>query len=203
MNALELAKLSVIRRLPAYVAQAQAMKKKGKNATISRLAKHMNLGEDLIRDDLYKLDVGNLVGPYAGEQDMTEILEGCLARVKPVETVMIADGLLGHMLMDRPELLGPGVNLLASFDADEKTGGKQDLPKKILPLYKFTEMVERLQAKVAVLCVPYTQAQRYAELMRVAGITAIWNWTDVNLQNLGPVATFKEEYKGNDTIWEY
>ncbi len=203
MNAQEIAKLSAIRRLPVYVAQAQKLKQQGLNATLSRLAKQMNLGEELIREDLYKLDIGNLIGPYAGEQDITDLLESCLQKVKPVEVVMIADGLLGHMFMEKPELLGPGVNLLVSFDADEKTGGKQDLPKKILPLYKFTEMVERLQVKVAVLCVPQAKAQRYAELMRVAGITAIWNWSGAPLQNLGSVAVFKEDCHGQNSIWEY
>ncbi len=203
MNSTEVAKLSAMRRLPAYSAEAKRLTQKGKNATISRLSKHMNLGEELIREDLCKLGAGNLVGPYAGEQDMTEILETCLARVKPVEAVMIADGLLGHMFMERPELLGPGVELLASFDADEKTGGKQDLPKKILPLYKFTEMVERLQVKVAILCVPQATAQRYADLMRLAGITAIWNWSGAQLMNLGPVAVYKEDCSGQAAIWEY
>ncbi len=193
MNKEELSKLSAIRRLPAYTEKATALKKHGMNATMENLAGMMNLPDSLIKRDLCKLGAGNMIGPYAGDADMTELLENCLMQVKPEEAVMIADGLLGKILMEHFSLLGPGINLLVAFDADEKTGGRQDLPNQILPVYKFTEMTERLQVKTGILCVPHAKAQAYANLMKAAGITAVWNWSGIALEDQDNFIVLNEE----------
>ncbi len=189
----DIAKLSAIRRLPVYLERAMELKAQGENATLTALSRRMNLEDRLIKKDLCSLGAGNAVGPYAGTADMTELLQACMENIKPMDAVMIADGLLGRMLMDHFKLLGPGVNMLVAFDADEKTGGQEDVRRQILPLYKFADMVERLQVKCGILCVPHAKAQQYAMLMKTAGITAIWNWSGAPVPPMDNVAVFNED----------
>lgn len=108
---------------------------------------------------------------------------------EPTETVFVYLGLLGKNLVKEPGFAGEAVKLLAAFtDQPEK-----EALLEVFPFDKMDNLIPRLSAKTAILCVPHRQAAPLAAKLRECGIEHILNWSGVELPAADGVEILTEE----------
>jgi redox-sensing transcriptional repressor len=116
------------------------------------------------------------------------------------DAILVGVGNLGSALMGYPELRSHGLRMVAAFDINpEKIGN----PVHGVPVYSVDGMgstIQDLAVKLALLTVPNTEAQRSADILVGAGITAIWNFTKVKLKVPDEVIVEKEDISSGYAI---
>jgi len=109
------------------------------------------------------------------------------------DAVLVGVGNLGSALMGYQEFQFHGLNILAAFDKDPKKIGSTVHGVPVLPLDTMELQVRNLGVTMAILTVPSAGAQETADMLVKAGITAIWNFTNVKLKVPDSVVVQKED----------
>ena len=86
-------------------------------------------------------------------------------------------GNLGRALLSYKGFEQYGLNIIAAFDIKE---GEAD-GKKIFPLEKLPDIINRLSIKIAVITVPGDVAQQVCDILTSNGILAVWNFAPAHL----------------------
>lgn len=74
-----------------------------------------------------------------------------------------------------------GLHILAGFDIDPSVVGTTINGKQIFSVNKLSNLVKRLNVKIAILTVPAYAANLVSEQLVKAGIKAIWNFAPTHL----------------------
>ena len=95
------------------------------------------------------------------------------------EAVFVFNGVLGEHLIRQPRVAGCAVKVLAAFS--EKP--VQSNYYEVFEQEKMSNLIPRLAVKTAIMCVPHKQAAYIARQLVKDGITRVWNWSGIELEN--------------------
>ena len=183
-----------IRRLPSYlhiIRQAQSDGLEYISGTV--IANELVLEPIQVRKDLAM--TGIIGKPKLGYPvgELITAIEHFLGWDSAKNAILIGAGNLGTALTGYQEFKNHGLNFVAAFDnSPQKTGTRiHDVP-----VYSFTDLkpkLKNLNASIAVLTVPSTEAQSITDSLVDAGIKAIWNFTNVKLKVPEDVVVQRED----------
>ena len=194
MRASKLASLPTIKRLPSYLHVIENAHREGRefiSGTV--IAEELELEPIQVRKDLA---ITGIVGkPRIGfpVQELIDAIYTFLYWDKNHRAIIVGAGSLATALMGYPEFSRRGLHITAAFDTDPSKVGSVVNGK---PVYHINELPQRigvLSASIAILTVPSQHAQAVAERVIDAGITAIWNFTNVRLKLPPGVLVEKED----------
>lgn len=183
-----------IRRLPSYLHIIRQSKNEG-NEYISGtvIAQELHLEPIQVRKDLA---ITGIVGkPKKGYPvvALMAAIEHFLGWDEMQQAVLIGAGNLGTALTGYPEFQYHGLNICAAFDQDPLKIGKSIHGVPIFSLETLPIQIHNLKAHIAILTVPSVFAQEITDKLVAAGITAIWNFTNVKLKVPETVLVQKED----------
>lgn len=179
----KMGRLPTIRRLPAYLHLLRRLHVAGMvSVSGTYLAERLGLEPIQVRKDL---TITGIVGrPRIGfaVPELITAIEAFLGWNNTTEAVLIGVGHLGTALLGYPEFARHGLDIVGAFDHDPAKIGTQVQGKPVFGMEKLANLVQRLHVRIGVLTVPAESAQEAANAMVAAGITAIWNFTQVTLE---------------------
>jgi AT-rich DNA-binding protein len=183
-----------IRRLPSYLHIIRQSREEG-NEYISGtvIAQELHLEPIQVRKDLA---ITGIVGkPKKGYPvvALMAAIEHFLGWDEVQQAVLIGAGNLGTALTGYPEFQYHGLNICAAFDQDPSKIGKTIHGVPVFSMETLDIQVRNLKADIAILTVPSVQAQGIADKLVAAGITAIWNFTNVKLKVPDHVVVQRED----------
>lgn len=190
----KIAAIPSIRRLPSYLNIIRQSRDEG-NEYISGtvIAQELHLEPIQVRKDLA---ITGIVGkPKKGYPvvALMAAIERFLGWDLVQEAVLVGAGNLGTALSGYPEFQYHGLKICAAFDQDPSKVGKTIHGVPIYPIDGLKERIAGLGARIAILTVPSAHAQAVADALVAAGITAIWNFTNVKLKVPDEVVVQKED----------
>lgn len=109
------------------------------------------------------------------------------------QAVLIGAGNLGTALAGYQEFQYHGLNICAAFDIDPAKIGGEIHGVPVFSLETADVYIKNFGAKIAILTVPSGQAQTIADKIIAAGITAIWNFTNIKLKVPEHVSVQRED----------
>lgn len=171
-----------LRRLPTYHRLLQAMMEDGRlTVSCTVIAQALVLDATQVRKDLAATGIVGKpkVGYFVDE--LTRSIESFLGWDKLTPAVLAGAGNMGKALLGYDRLAEYGLHIVAAFDADPARIGSPAGKLEILSIDDLADHAERLHVQVGILAVPPGAAQTVANLMVLAGIRAIWNFTPVRL----------------------
>lgn len=183
-----------IRRLPSYLHIIRQAEKDGEeyiSGTV--IANELNLEPIQVRKDLA---ITGIIGkPKKGYpvHALITAIEHFLGWDSIRDAVLVGVGNLGSALMGYQEFQFHGLNIVAAFDKDPKKIGSTVHGVPVLPLDTMELQVRNLGVTMAILTVPSSGAQETADMLVKAGVTAIWNFTNVKLKVPDSVVVQKED----------
>jgi redox-sensing transcriptional repressor len=179
----KIAPLPSVRRLPAYLRLLQLLRASGREAvSCTRIGNDLGLVSTQVRKDLA---VTGIVGkPKVGYniQALITAIEQFLGWTNAQEAFLVGVGSLGRALMGYQGFQEYGLRLVAGFDIDPAKVGEEVHGKPVYPLEKLHDLTAEMHIQIGVLAVPAAAAQDAAQLMVLAGLRAIWNYTPVVLE---------------------
>lgn len=172
-----------IRRLPSYLhIIKQVMEDGNKFISATFIAKELNLEPIQVRKDLAITGItGKPKKGYPVEQLIADI-EHFLGWDKTKNAVLVGAGNLGTALSGYQEFKIHGLNIIAAFDKNHEKVGKNIHGISVYPIESLQEKAKELNACIAVLTLPSSEAQEAANIIVASGIKAIWNFTNVKLK---------------------
>ena len=183
-----------VRRLPSYlhiIRQAQSEGVEFISGTV--IANELNLEPIQVRKDLA---ITGIIGkPKKGYPTVALIaaIEHFLGWDDVQDAVLIGAGNLGTALSGYQEFQYHGLNIQAAFDSDKNKVGTKIHGVPVLAIDTLELQIKHLEAKIAILTVPSSQAQLITDKLINAGIKAIWNFTNVKLKVPQDVVVQKED----------
>lgn len=171
-----------LRRMPAYLRLLRAWEAEGRDTvSCTHLAEALGLDPTLIRKDLQL--AGGSGRPKTGYRlsELVPALEGFLGWSRPSEAFVIGAGNLGLALLHYQGFAAHGLSVVAAFDDDARKVGTTGLGKRVFPMAKLADLVQRMGVRLAILCVPDAAAQAVAEACCAAGMRGLWNFTGARL----------------------
>lgn len=174
---------AVIRRLPRYYRQLTDLCNRGVVRISSHsLGQEMNITASQIRQDF------SCFGEF-GQQGYgynVIALRGEIAKILGMDrsytAVLVGVGNIGHALMENFCFEQYGFTLRGAFDINPDLVGKEVHGVAVHNFSELNNVLGELQPDVAVLCVPKSMANPIANEVAKAGVPAIWNFTNIELQ---------------------
>jgi len=183
-----------IRRLPSYLHIIRNAEKEGfEYISGTVIAQELKLEPIQVRKDL---SITGIIGkPKKGypAKALIAAIEHFLGWDSVRDTVLVGVGNLGSALMGYQEFQYHGMNIVAAFDKDPNKLGSTVHGVPVLPFDTMELQIRQLNVKLAILTVPSAFAQETADALVRAGITAIWNFTNVKLKIPDHVVVQKED----------
>ncbi len=172
----------IIYRLSVYLRCLQRLQENHLDTVSSdTLAKAAGVKPTQLRKDLTHL--GQLGKRGMGYQvgDLANKLTTFLGtnRLQPV--ILIGVGNLGAALLSYKGFEKAGFEIVAGFDIDPLRPRSKDLPLKIQKIEEMPTIIKERGVKMAILCIPGTDAQEVVNRLVQSGITAILNFAPVIL----------------------
>lgn len=179
----KIAPLPSVRRLPAYLRLLQTLRAGGRDVvSCTHIGKNLGLVSTQVRKDLA---VTGIVGkPKVGYNipALITAIEEFLGWRSAQDAFLVGVGSLGHALLGYQGFQEYGLRLVAGFDIDPAIVGTEVHGKRVYPLDELPSLAARQHIQIGVLTVPAAAAQDAAQLMVLAGLRAIWNYTPVTLE---------------------
>ena len=194
MRTTKLPSLPTIRRLPSYLHVIENANREGQefiSGTV--IAEELDLEPIQVRKDLA---ITGIVGrPRVGfpVAQLIEAIYGFLYWNQDHRAIVIGAGNLATALMGYSEFPRRGLSLVAAFDVDPVKVGQSINGTPVYFLDEIGRRLPALRSSLAILTVPSASAQAVAERIIQAGITAIWNFTNVKLKVPPGVILQKED----------
>lgn len=169
---------SVIRRLPRYYRFLSELKSAGiSRISSAELAKKMGVTASQIRQDL------NCFGGF-GQQGYgynTELLKNEIGKIlgldNAVPAILIGAGNLGRAVALHMNFDSLGFKLIGIFDRKESLIGQMVRNLPIRNVSSVDEFCRENLPKVAIFCVPKSEANAVAKNLVKCGIKAFWNFS--------------------------
>jgi redox-sensing transcriptional repressor len=170
-----------VRRLPQYLMLLRQERDEG-YISGSRIAEELGLEPIQVRKDLAITGItgrprrGYPVGALAAA------IEKYLSWDTDRAAALVGAGNLGTALLGYTELPTHRLRFIAAFDVDPAKIGEEIRGVPVYSVNDILSEIPALEIKIAVLTVPASEAQKTAEILALAGIRAIWNFTRVKLK---------------------
>ncbi len=191
---------NVIRRLPRYLRKLDDLASKGEERISSdKLGRQMGLTPSQIRQDFscfgefgqqgygYNVDflrreIGQILGTYRG-----------------YSAVLVGAGNLGTALVQNFDFIIEGYVFLGAFDVKPELIGTQIDGFPVYDVRQLPDFVREHKVDIAILTVPRHAAQELTETLAEAGIRAIWNFTNTEL-DVGDSGILVENIHFSDSL---
>lgn len=167
-----------LRRLPWYLAYVSTLRAADvEYVSTTRIAEALNVDPSQIAKDLSflgirgKTRIGYLVSA------LEDKLGSFLGFRQSHNAIMAGVGSLGAALIADSGLQRYGLNIVAGIDVNPALTGTMIGNVEIFAPESAKELVERLEARIGVIAVPFESAQSVSDLLVDAGVKAIWNFT--------------------------
>lgn len=167
-----------LRRLPWYLAYVTMLNSQGvEYVSSTHLADNLDVDSSQIAKDLSYLDIKGKTRIGYEVNSLEEQLTQFLGFQHKHNAVVVGAGSLGSALMRDSGLERYGLNIVAGFDTDPAKVGIKIAGTPVFGLNKLHEIHNQLEVKVAIITVPFDNAQDAADTCMDAGISGIWNFT--------------------------
>lgn len=172
-----------LQRLPIYLNYLKSLSKDGTSYISSgAIARALNMGEVLVRKDLaYTSAQGRTRVGYV-MSELIEALEDYLGCNDKKTAIIIGAGEIGKALLAYGGFGNYGIDLAAAFDNDPQKIDTLIAGKPVYSVKELASGVKRLGVKLAVICVPASQAQEVADRLVACGVKAILNFAPLLLR---------------------
>jgi len=186
----------VISRLPWYLQLLNQMAKEGLHTVSSSMLAHrLGTTATQIRKDLSFFGGFGKQGTGYSIYYLIEQLQKILNLDRIWQVVVIGAGDLGRALTRYQGFANRGIEIVKLFDIDPKIIGTKVGTLVVSPIDSLEAEISGENIKIAILTVPGSEAQKIADRLVKAGISAILNYTPANLmlpdnvhvQNIDPV----------------
>jgi len=188
------ASIPTIRRLPSYLQAVKRYKAEGLTVISGTvIAEELELEAIQVRKDLA---VTGIAGKPRVGYPVTELIsaiEKFLNWNRGCRAIVVGAGNLGSALMGYQELKDHGLTLVAAFDMSIDKIGPRDNAPTVFPMNEMPAVVEKKQARLAILTVPAGVAQDVCDKLVAAGIRRIWNFSNVRLRVPDGVLVMQED----------
>jgi redox-sensing transcriptional repressor len=167
-----------------YLSEVTA-KKPLQTVTSAQIAEALDVDATQVRKDLCSI---GLVGMGRVGFDVCEICRAIrvvLGFDQTFDAVLIGTGHLGGSLLAYSGFASGfasyGLHLVAAFDHDERKVGRTIAGLTVRPMKGMTTFVKKRKIPLAIITVPAEVAQKIADRLVSAGVTAIWNFAPTQL----------------------
>lgn len=171
-----------LQRLPIYLNYLKSLPKERRYVSSGLIAEALDMGEVLVRKDLaYTSATGRPRVGYVTEE-LIAALEDFLCCNGTRNAVIVGVGALGKAVTGYGGFKNYGIEIVAAFDSNPKKIGTSVAGKPVYDIADAAEVLGRLNAELAVICVPAACAQEAAVLLIKNGIKAILNFAPVMIK---------------------
>ncbi len=178
MEKKKLLNLPAIRRFPSYLHILKRLEKSGNEfVSTMELIERLDFEAVLIRKDLSGLGLKGIPRKGYPLKELIAAIEDYLGWNKTDEAFLVGAGALGQALLGYSLFDEKGLQIVAAFDHDPQKVGVEIHGKPVFPVAKLSNLAHRMGIRVAILCVPWQDAQKIADLLVESGIKAIWNFS--------------------------
>ncbi len=172
-----------LRRLPWYLAYVKMLDSKHEEYVSStQIAKRLNVDASQIAKDLSFLNIKGKTRIGYEVRPLTKALTEFLGFKHRHNAFLVGAGSLGSALMRDLGLMQYGLNIVAAFDINPDIVGKN---VGDIPIYDFAEFSTRQRStgvSIAIVAVPFENAQDVADTLVESNIKAIWNFTPYRIK---------------------
>jgi len=172
-----------LRRLPWYLAYVKMLDSKHEEYVSStQIAKRLNVDASQIAKDLSFLNIKGKTRIGYEVHPLTKALTEFLGFKHRHNAFLVGAGSLGSALMRDLGLMQYGLNIVAAFDINPAIVGKN---VGDIPIYDFAEFSTRQRStgvSIAIVAVPFENAQDVADTLVESNIKAIWNFTPYRIK---------------------
>ena len=175
--------LPTVRRLPMYLHLLKELDTQGREFVSStHIGEKLGLDSVQVRKDLASTGIVGKpkIGFYVPA--LIGAIESYLGWDNSKDAFLIGVGSLGSALLGYAGFQKRGLNIIAAFDNDPEKVGNLIRGVEVLSLDKLPDLAERMNIHLGILTVPMESAQEIADVMVLAGIRGIWNFTQTYLQ---------------------
>ncbi|MGN0600041.1 MAG: redox-sensing transcriptional repressor Rex [Oscillospiraceae bacterium] len=173
---------SVIKRLPRYYRFIGELIKQGVvRSSSGELAEKMSLTASQIRQDL------NCFGGF-GQQgygyNLVELrteIGKILGIDRGYKAVLFGAGNLGKAIASHMNFSEYGWELIGIFDSDLRKENEKVADLSVMHISSMESFITENNPEIAILCIPKTAAQEYADKLVSLGIKAFWNFSHFDL----------------------
>ena len=172
-----------LQRYPIYLKYFKELLESGVDTISSpKIAKELGYSEEQIRKDLQAIcsEAGR---PKKGREvrKLVETLESFLGYRDTTTAVLIGTGHLGGALLNYPNFAEMGFKIVAGFDIDPNKIGTMVSGKPIYAFNELSDVLARLNSRIAIICVPASVAQGVVDTCVRSGVRAIWNFAPTHI----------------------
>lgn len=172
-----------LRRLPWYLAYLKMLDSKHEEYVSStQIAKRLNVDASQITKDLSFINIKGKTRIGYEVHTLTKALTEFLGFKHRHNAFLVGAGSLGSALMRDLGLMQFGLNIVAAFDIDPTIIGSK---VGNIPIYDFAELATRQRSSgvaIAIVAVPFENAQEVADTLIESNIKAIWNFTPFRIK---------------------
>ena len=172
-----------LRRLPWYLAYVKTLDAKHvEHVSSTQIAKRLNVDASQIAKDLSFLNIKGKTRIGYEVHPLTKALNEFLGFKYRHNAFLVGTGSLGSALMRDLGLQQYGLNIVAGFDVDPSIVGTTVAG---IPIYDFNELAARQRStgvSIAIVAVPFENAQDVANALVESNIKAIWNFTPYRIK---------------------
>lgn len=175
---------AVIRRLPRYYRYLDDLYNKNVvRISSSSLGGKMGITASQIRQDLSCFGEFGQQGYGYNVEELRSEIGHILGVDRNHKVIVVGVGNLGHALMQNFPFGDIGFILDAAFDVDPALIGTDVAGVPILDLKDMDGYIREHHPEVAVLTVPWRQAQDTADRLVELGVHGFWNFTNIELSS--------------------
>lgn len=149
------------------------------------LANDLGLTPSLTRQDFSCFGEFGLQGYGYKVDSLREDIRRVLGCDRVYGIVLVGVGNLGHALLENMNQFPSTLLFQGAFDIRPELIGKNISGETVLDGACLEEFIREHVVDIAIITVPRNEAQKVADAVSAAGIRAIWNFTDVELDTKG------------------
>ena len=173
---------NVIRRLPRYLRKLDDLASKGEERISSdKLGRQMGLTPSQIRQDFSCFGEFGQQGYGYNIDSLRKEIGQILGTYRDYSAVLVGAGHLGTALIQNFDFIIEGYSFLGAFDVRPDVIGTDIGGYPIYDVKDMGKFVSEHKVDIAILTVPREVAQQLTDTLVEAGIRAIWNFTNVEI----------------------
>ena len=173
---------NVIRRLPRYLRKLDDLAAKGEERISSgELGRQMGLTPSQIRQDFSCFGEFGQQGYGYNIKSLSEEIGKILGTYKDYSAILVGPGHLGTALIENFNFIIEGYRFLGAFDVRPNMIGTEIAGYPVYDIAELGNFVKENHVDIAILTVPREPTQELTKVLVDAGIRAIWNFTNVEL----------------------
>ncbi len=191
---------NVIRRLPRYLRKLDDLASKGEERISSgELGRQMGLTPSQIRQDFSCFGEFGQQGYGYNIDSLRKEIGQILGTYRDYSAILVGPGHLGTALIENFNYIIEGYDFLGAFDIRPEIIGTSIGGHPVYDVATMGDFVKENKVDIAILTVPRDVAQQLTDVLVEAGVRAIWNFTNVEL-DVGDSGTLVENIHFADSM---